>query len=68
MQKHKHFETVLTDKDYRILAIGNPVISEGVKDIYINEIIKKKINYLDASMRGIQRIITFKIPKQASRY
>ncbi|MDO5981578.1 hypothetical protein [Flavivirga spongiicola] len=40
MKEHKHFETVLTDKDNYILAVGNPIISKDIGDLYIKEINK----------------------------
>lgn len=38
MEENKSFETVLTDADNTILLIGNPIYSEEVKKMYINEI------------------------------
>jgi peroxiredoxin len=40
MQKHKHFETVLTDKNNYILAMGNPTVSKEIEDIFLKEIKK----------------------------
>lgn len=36
-----NFETVLTDKNRSIIALGSPVYSTGIKDIYIKEIKKR---------------------------
>lgn len=40
MKKHKHFETVLTDRDNYILAVGNPIISKDIESLYLKEIQK----------------------------
>lgn len=37
----KNFETVLIDKNGNIIALGNPVHSKGIKEIYLNEIQKR---------------------------
>lgn len=37
----KSFETVLTDQNRNILAIGSPVHSKGIKEIYFKEIQKR---------------------------
>lgn len=41
MATDKSFETVLTDQNNNILAVGNPVHSKGIKKIYLNEILKR---------------------------
>lgn len=41
MKEHEHFETVLTDKNDNILALGNPVLLKNIKDLYFKEIQKK---------------------------
>lgn len=35
MDKNASFETVLTDKTNRILALGNPIYSEGIKALFL---------------------------------
>ena len=40
MLENKHFETVLTDVNNYILAVGNPIISKNIEQIYIKEIQK----------------------------
>ena len=40
MSESKNFETVLTDKDDKILLIGNPIASNKMKELYFNEIKK----------------------------
>lgn len=37
----KNFETVLTDKENNIIAMGNPTRSSEIKDLYLNEIQKR---------------------------
>jgi hypothetical protein len=41
MKKSDHFETVLTDKNNRILLMGNPLHSKRIKELYLKEIQKK---------------------------
>lgn len=40
MKSNKMFETVLVDKNNKIIALGNPAISKTIKDLYIKEIKK----------------------------
>lgn len=44
MATDKNFETVLTDRNNKILAIGSPVHSKGIKEIYFKEIEKRLSN------------------------
>jgi len=41
MEKSDNFKTVLTDRNNNILLMGNPILSKGMKDLYINEIEKR---------------------------
>ncbi|MHA7944856.1 hypothetical protein ACJOV8_017395 [Formosa sp. 3Alg 14/1] len=43
MSESVHYETVLTDKNNKIIALFNPLFSEGIKELYIKEI-KKRLN------------------------
>ena len=44
MHNIEQFETVLTDKENNILLMGNPIISENIKDLYKKIIIKRNKN------------------------
>ncbi|QTD39211.1 hypothetical protein JL193_08235 [Polaribacter batillariae] len=44
MVKSDDFKTVLTDKNNKILVMGDPTRSNEMKDIYIKEIVKKRDN------------------------
>tara|TARA_R110001583_G_scaffold54028_2_gene166069 strand:+ start:2212 stop:2790 length:579 start_codon:yes stop_codon:yes gene_type:complete len=43
MSESKNFETVLTDKNDKILLIGNPNFSNKIKELYFKEIKKHQI-------------------------
>lgn len=41
MAASKNFETVLTDRNNTILLMGNPMVSKGIKELYLKEIQKR---------------------------
>ncbi|WP_338392054.1 hypothetical protein [Fulvitalea axinellae] len=40
MNEHKHFETVLTNRENEILMFGNPIHSEAIKESYLKYLAK----------------------------
>jgi hypothetical protein len=41
MKESPQFETVLTDRENNILVLGNPIRSKKIKDLYLDEILKR---------------------------
>ena len=41
MKEHKHMETILTDRNNKIILFGNPIYSKKIKELYIKEVKKR---------------------------
>jgi hypothetical protein len=53
MYESAHFETVLTDRNNKILLMGNPIYSKETEKLYLNEL-KKRINSEKKLMQGVK--------------
>lgn len=59
VEENKSFRTVLTDRNNKILLIGDPSSSKGMQELYVNEIKKHKSIYWDSLYHNREHLFLY---------